>query len=148
MRRKPLAVNPLKIFLIEDSAVIRASLIATLEELAPVQVVETAEDEARAIDWVQDASHHFDLAIVDIQLRSGTGLGVIRAIAQLPQPRKAVVLTNYATASMRLKCLNLGADRVFDKSNEIEALLNYCNALASGEPREDTSGAASGPASL
>ncbi len=124
-------MDSLKIFLVEDSAIIRATLIATLEELAPVRVVETAEDESHAVDWVQDASHQFDLAIVDIQLRSGTGLGVIHAIAQLKKHHKVVVLTNYATASMRLKCLNLGADHVFDKSNEIEALLNYCNALAS-----------------
>ena len=124
-------MNPLKIFLVEDSAVIRASLIATLEELAPVRIVETAEDESSAIEWMRNASNHFDLAIVDIQLRSGTGLGVISAAHQLTSPCKVVVLTNYATASMRVKCLNLGADQVFDKSNVIDSLLDYCNALAS-----------------
>jgi DNA-binding NarL/FixJ family response regulator len=124
---------PLKLFLVEDSAVIRASLIATLEDLAPVHIVDTAEDEQHAVDWMRNPEHEFDLAIVDIQLRSGSGLGVIQAANGLLQRHKVVVLTNYATPSMRLKCLELGADRVFDKSNQIDALLAYCNALAADE---------------
>ena len=126
-------MNPLKIYLVEDSAVIRASLIATLEELAPVQIVDAAEDEQHAVAWMQDPGHEFDLAIVDIQLRSGTGLDVISAAKNLATRHKIVVLTNYATPSMRLKCLNLGADRVFDKSHEIDSLLAYCNMLVAGE---------------
>ena len=45
---------------------------------------------------------------------------------------KVVVLSNYATPDMRRKCLELGADRVFDKSNEIDALILYCCRLADG----------------
>jgi hypothetical protein len=33
---------------------------------------------------------------------------------------------------MRSNCLALGAQRVFDKSNEIEALMAYCTDLAAG----------------
>ncbi len=127
------AVDLIEVYLVEDSAVIRASLIATLEELAPVHIVDTAEDEQHAVEWMRDPTHSFDLVIVDIQLRSGSGLGVISAANGLMQRHKLVVLTNYATPTMRSKCLSLGADRVFDKSNEIDALLSYCNALAAGE---------------
>lgn len=126
-------MTPLKIYLVEDSAVIRASLIATLEELAPVKIVETAEDEDDAVQWMLNPAHHYDLVIVDIQLRGGSGLGVISAANGLIQRHKLVVLTNYATPDMRRKCIGLGADRVFDKSNEIDALLAYCSALATGE---------------
>ena len=126
-------MNSLQVFLVEDSAVIRASLIATLEELAPVKIVDTAEDEFHAVQWLRDPSHSFDLVIVDIQLHSGSGLGVISAANSLLQRHKLVVLSNYATPDMRRKCLSLGADRVFDKSHEIDALLAYCNALATGE---------------
>ena len=37
-----------------------------------------------------------------------------------------VVLSNYATTDMRKRCSQLGADAVFDKSNEIDALIDYC----------------------
>ena len=41
-----------------------------------------------------------------------------------------VVLSNYATADMRKRCAQLGADAVFDKSNEIDALVDYRLAIA------------------
>jgi DNA-binding NarL/FixJ family response regulator len=43
-----------------------------------------------------------------------------------------VVLTNYPTQEMRRRCLALGADAVFDKSNELEAFFEYCSSLRSG----------------
>jgi DNA-binding NarL/FixJ family response regulator len=124
---------PLKTYIVEDSPVIRENLIATLEELGPVQVVGMAEDETTAVQWLTRPSNQFDLVIVDIFLKGGSGLGVLRAAHTLRQPHKLVVLSNYATPDMRRKCLDLGADRVFDKSNDIDALVLYCDRLASGE---------------
>ena len=126
-------MQQLKTFIVEDSAVIRESLIATLEELVPVQVVGTAADELTAVQWLSKSGNQADLVIVDIFLKGGSGLGVIRAACGLDQQRSLVVLSNYATADIRRKCLELGADRVFDKSNEIDALISYCSALAAGE---------------
>jgi DNA-binding NarL/FixJ family response regulator len=131
-------MRPLKTYIVEDSQVIRENLIATLEELGPVEVVGTAEDEFTAVQWLTRTNKHFDLVIVDIFLKAGSGLGVLRAAQGLPQRHKIVVLSNYATPDMRRECLALGAHRVFDKSNEIDALIQYCGRLASGET--DTSG--------
>ena len=124
----------LKTFIVEDSAVIRENLIAALEELGPVLVVGTADDETSAVQWLSQSGNQFDLVIVDIFLKKGTGLGVITAAQALAQEHKLVVLTNYATPDMRAKCLALGADKVFDKSNDIDTLLLYCSRLASGDP--------------
>lgn len=123
----------LKTYIVEDSPVIRENLIATLEELGPVKVVGTAEDESTAVQWLSQSGNHVDLVIVDIFLKKGTGLGVISASTALPQRHKLVVLSNYATPDMRAKCLALGADKVFDKSNEIDSLILYCTRLSSGE---------------
>jgi DNA-binding NarL/FixJ family response regulator len=128
-----LSMQQLKTYIVEDSQVIRENLIATLEELVPVEVVGTAEDESTAVQWLARHSNHADLLIVDIFLKAGSGLGVLRAAGALPQRRHVVVLSNYATPDMRRKCLELGADKVFDKSNEIDALILYCGRLAAGE---------------
>ncbi len=64
--------------------------------------------------------------IIDSFLKGGSGLGVLRAATALPNGAKLVVLSNYAAPDMRRKCLELGADRVFDKSNEIDAMILYC----------------------
>ena len=124
-------------YIVEDSPVIRENLIATLEELAPVRVVGSAEDESTALRWLSDVEHPVDLVIVDIFLKGGSGLGVLRAAQAQAQPQRyrMVVLSNYATPDMRRKCLALGADRVFDKSNDIDALILYCDQLAAGDLR-------------
>lgn len=127
----------LKTYIVEDSPVIRKSLIAALEELVPIEVVGTAEDEPTAVQWLTQPCNHADLVIVDIFLKSGSGLGVLRVASGLAQRRHLVVLSNYATVDIRRKCLELGADRVFDKSNEIDALIAYCGGLATGDNGAD-----------
>ena len=122
----------LKTYIVEDSPVIRENLVATLEELVPVKVVGFAEDEATAVQWFREPNQDCQLGIVDIFLKKGSGLGVLQALRGAHGGLKLVVLSNYATPDMRRKCLELGADKVFDKSNEIDALIRYCERLAAG----------------
>ena len=116
----------LKTYLVEDSHVIRHSLIATLEELSPVQVVGTAEDEDTAVQWLKNPLNKCDLVIIDIFLKRGSGLGVLMNARALPGAPQLVVLSNYATLDMRDRCMKLGATKVFDKSNQIAELIRYC----------------------
>ncbi len=118
----------LQTFLVEDSPVIRENLIATLEELAPVRVVGFAADESAARGWLTERPA--ELVIIDLFLLGGSGLGVLRSGCAKQNGSHQVVLSNYATAEMRQRCLLLGADAVFDKSTEIEALVAYCCRLA------------------
>ena len=121
--------RPLRCFLVEDSPVIRQSLIATLEEMLSIDVVGTADDERSAVSWLASGEASCDLMIIDIFLKSGTGLEVLRRARELAPQARRVVLTNYATADMRRRCAELGADRVFDKSAELDELLAYCEDL-------------------
>ena len=68
----------LNAFIVEDIAVIRDSLIATLEELAPVQVVGHAADAAGALGWLGDPAHHCDLVVIDLFLHRSSGIEVLR----------------------------------------------------------------------
>ena len=117
-------------FIVEDSPIIRQNLIATLEEMLPLQVVATAEDADGALRWMRTQGAHCDLMIIDIFLKSGTGLEVLRHARALLPGAQLVVLTNYATPDMRRRCAELGAHRVFDKSAELEELLAFCADLA------------------
>ncbi len=127
-------MSPLKTYLIEDSPLIRESLIAMLEDLAEVEVVGTAQDEGSAVQWLTNPANHADLVIVDVFLKTGSGLGVLRSTGEATKYASKVVLTNYATEDMKLKCRALGADEVFDKSNDIDALIAYCSRLNHSEP--------------
>ena len=132
---------PLKTYLVEDSPLIRDNLAATLQELTGLEVVGWADNERTAIAWLSAAGRAVDLVIVDLFLKTGSGLGVLRARAGpwKDTPCHVIVLTNYATAEMKRRCASLGADRVFDKSREIDSLVDHCRALvaaqADGPPR-------------
>lgn len=120
---------PIRCFLVEDSPVIRENLIATLQEMLDIEVVGHAGDEQSALGWLQTGEDLCDLIIIDIFLKSGTGLEVLRHAGLLQPGAKRVVLTNFATPDMRQRCRHLGADAVFDKSAELEELIAYCEAM-------------------
>ena len=116
----------LKTYLVEDNPTIRENLIATLEELANVEIAGITDNENDAKVWLNDRQNAWHLAIVDLFLKQGSGLGVLHACRERHPLQKVVVLSNYATADIRKRCAQLGVDAVFDKSNEIDPLLAYC----------------------
>lgn len=116
----------LKTYIVEDNPTIRENLIATLEELACVDAVGTSETENEGKHWLTENAGDWDLAIVDLFLKQGSGLGVLAACRDRNPAQKVVVLSNYATTDIRQRCAQLGVDAVFDKSNEIDALVDYC----------------------
>lgn len=120
----------IKTFIVEDSPTIRENLIATLEELTEVSTVGTAETETEGVTWLTSDSNDWHLAIVDLFLKQGTGLGVVSACKNRLPHQKVIVLSNYATPDIRKQCALLGADEVFDKSTEIELLLEFCGNLS------------------
>jgi DNA-binding NarL/FixJ family response regulator len=120
----------IKAFIVEDSPVIRENLIATLEELVPLKVMGYADGERGALAWLEEADHPCDLVIVDLFLRQGSGIHVLEQLSKNAHVADRVVLTNYATPDVRRQCLSLGASRVFDKSGEIDALIEHCLLLA------------------
>ncbi len=121
----------LKTYLVEDNKTIRDNLIATLEDLANIETVGHASTESAAAHWLETHNHEWDLAIVDIFLQEGSGLGVLEKLRQRNPDQHLVVLSNYATPGMRERCTLLGANQVFDKSQDIDALIDYCVDRAS-----------------
>ncbi len=125
----------LRTYLVEDSLVIRENLVAFLAELADAEVVSHAGTESEAVEWLHQNDKSWDIAIVDLFLAQGNGLGVINALRDRTPHQKVVVLTNYAIGAMRTRSQALGADAFFDKSAEIEQLLVYCEQL--GKQKRD-----------
>jgi len=124
----------LNIFFVEDNTMVRESLFAALEERVDVCMAGFADSANEAIDKLVRDAQACDLAIIDVMLREGSGVEVLKALQRADRPLKRVMLTNYPVPLLRDHCLALGADRVFDKSRDFEELLDYCGALAT-EPR-------------
>jgi two-component system OmpR family response regulator len=113
-------------YIVEDSPTIRENLIETLQELALVEPVGSAETEYEGREWLAQNDDYWDLAIVDLFLKEGSGLNILAACRARRPAQKMVVLSNHATNDVRWRCEQLGADAVFDKSTEIDELVDYC----------------------
>ncbi|MBH1964318.1 MAG: response regulator transcription factor [Comamonadaceae bacterium] len=116
----------MRAYIIEDNPTIRENLVGTLEELAGVKSVGFSETEGQGAQWLQDHRDKWDVVIVDLFLKQGSGLGVIEACKQRDPRQRVIVLTNYATPDIRTRCYQLGADAVFDKSTDIDSLIDFC----------------------
>lgn len=120
----------LKTYIVEDNVTIRENLVGTLEELTCIAAIGYAETEAEASQWLVDHADEWELAIVDLFLKQGSGLGVLQTCLARRPNQKVVVLSNYATPDIRKRCAQFGVDAVFDKSNEIDGLIDFCIAQA------------------
>lgn len=122
----------LKAFVVEDQAPIRDGLVEALAEIAGIETAGWAASEKSAVAWLRDPAHHWDLAIVDLVLEpgGGSGFGVLQALRERGPTQKMVVLSATANPQVRRHCEAVGADGVFDKAMETEAMLDYCVKLA------------------
>lgn len=134
---------PLTVFLVEDSASVRERLTDFLSDPGEVEIVGYAESEASAVEWLR--REPVDVAIVDLNLKAGSGFGVIAALraAHPAPPPVIVVLTNYAFPEYEIACRERGADFFFDKSTQfgsVKALLDDLHSRSRAATRPQPSG--------
>jgi DNA-binding NarL/FixJ family response regulator len=126
----------LRVALIDDSERIRARLAEMLGEIPNVEIAFAADTEGEAIRLM--AAEEWDVLILDLQLRIGTGLGVLKAMQGLRgrDGRLAMIFTNYGFRQYRERTLALGADYFFDKARDFDALRTAVTerAAQAGEP--------------
>lgn len=121
-----LDADVLHAYIVEDNPMLCESLVGTLEELTCVKVLGTTGAEGRALAWLQQHPHDWQLLVVDLFLRSGSGLHLVQQLPPRGPWQKVLVFSNYVNATVRKRCAQLGVDAVFDKSTEIDALVDYC----------------------
>ena len=127
--------HPLRVFLVEDSAVLRERLAESLGSLSGVQIVGTSDTEESAVNALR--SLQCDVVVLDLQLKQGNGFNVLKAIRHsesVEHKKVVVVLTNYAFSLYRHRCLQAGADFFLDKAREYERLLQVLETMAEGRP--------------
>ena len=94
-----------------------------------IEVIGFADSEDTAIDRVMRLKP--DVVIVDLQLRSGSGTGVIRAVRSSPELHrtKLIVMSNHPSPQIRKRCLELGSDYFFDKAKDFDPLMAALDEL-------------------
>jgi two-component system, OmpR family, response regulator len=122
------SAQDLQVLLVEDSAIICNLIANIVNNVAGVSVAEKVESEQDAIEVVNHGK--VDVVILDLQLRHGTGFGVLRAMRKMTQRPVVVVLTNFALSTYRESALALGARHFLDKSRDYERLPGILTELA------------------
>lgn len=120
----------MKVFLVEDNGLIQQQLRQTFSEIPGMEVVEVAASAQQAGDWLAAHPDGWDLALVDLFLAKGHGFEVLRHCRARKPHQRAVVLSNYTRDPVREHAAQAGADAVFDKAYEMEALVAYCQDLS------------------
>lgn len=122
---------PVRVFLVEDSEIIRQRLAESIEQVGRIEVVGHADTEEGAVRALREIA--CDAVVFDLQLRCGNGLAALKAVRaeSVDQPPVCIVLTNYAFPRYRAKSLELGADYFFDKAREYDCVREVLERIAS-----------------
>ena len=113
-------MDKLKVFISDDSAIIRERLVTVALDQPDIAVVGQAENAPRPLAALRQTRP--DVVILDIRMPGGNGIEVLREVKKLDPAPKVIMFTNYAHAQYRKKCEELGADFFLDKSTEFDRL--------------------------
>ena len=115
-----LSHRKIKVFIVDDSLIVREHLVTMLDELVGIEIVGQAENVAEAISGIRIIRP--DVVILDIRMPGGNGIDVLQTIKQDEAAPMVIILTNYPYPGYRQKCLQAGADFFLDKSTEFDQI--------------------------
>ena len=127
---------PVRLLLVEDRPQIQAVVLDLLSTVGDFQLVKAVANEAEANLWLDENAGNWDLAVIDLILAEGTGLGVVARARDRPVGSKVVVFSDYATEGIRKHCIKLGADAAFQKGEGLRDFVEFCAAVAQPPTRD------------
>lgn len=127
--------HPLRIFLVEDSVDVRELMIENLLMIPGVVVSGVSESEGDALNQLN--SLPCDILIVDIQLKKGNGINLLRQIAEKKKVANAlkIICSNNATDVFRRVGMQYGVNHFYDKTSEFPQLFEFLKDLTSQKCR-------------
>jgi len=110
-----------KILIVDDSILIRRSLIKLLDRIGSNLEIEEAVNVPEGIRMAKTFVP--DIIIIDIMMPGGSGFNVLTAVTECDVPPVTIVLSKYSTVKFREEAVKAGADHFFDKSTEFEKVV-------------------------
>jgi len=93
------------------------------------EVLAFAGTEQQAIAWLLQNEGAWHVATLDLLLGEGSGFSVLQRCAASAQAGRVVVFSGFVTETVRARCLALGADAVFLKT-QLAELRQYLRDVA------------------
>jgi DNA-binding NarL/FixJ family response regulator len=112
--------HKIRIFIADDSLIVRERLVTMLDELAGIEIVGQAENVTEAVSGIRDLQP--DVVTLDIGMPGGSGIKVLQNIKQAGAGPMVIILTNFPYPGYRQRYLRAGADFILDKSTEFDQI--------------------------
>lgn len=123
-QRPPVTGRPVRVQIVEDLPRVQQLLRQLVEQAGDFEITGIDDSEKDALARMAAAPP--DALVVDLNLRQGSGLGLINAVRhRLPSGAVApliIVVTNHTMPILQAACLKAGADHFLDKSRELTQL--------------------------
>jgi len=119
---------PLTVFIAEDSAALAEILAELVTVEGRIHLVGTAAAQDTAIAEVLRLKP--EVVILDMQLRPGTGFGVLQATRPALKRSTFIVYSNHVSPEYRQRSLDLGADYYLDKSRDFAGLVQLLHEIS------------------
>jgi DNA-binding NarL/FixJ family response regulator len=117
----------MRLFIADDSEILRVRLIDMLSEIEGIEIVGQAQESLEATESIQELNPH--VVILDIRMPKVNGIQVLKAIKKDDESPTVIIFTDYPYPQYRKRCMDLGADFFFDKSTEFEKLIDTVKYL-------------------
>jgi DNA-binding NarL/FixJ family response regulator len=112
--------HKIRIFIADDSLIVRERLVTMLDEVAGIEIVGQAENVTEAVSGIRDLQP--DVVTLDIGMPGGSGIKVLQNIKQAGAGPMVIILTNFPYPGYRQRYLRAGADFILDKSTEFDQI--------------------------
>ena len=126
---QPVSASPaLRVFIVEDSPIVRERLAALLGSIEGAATVGEASSAPEAVARILEARP--DAVVCDLKLADGSGFDVLRAVHERAPGIDLYMLSNFSAEPYRRLAARLGARDFFDKSHEIQRVREVLAARA------------------
>ena len=126
-------VQTLRVLLVEDSKLLAERMVESIRQVAAVNVIGVTDTEAIATAVVGKGD--VDVMILDLQLKQGTGFGVLKSLAALARMPHVIVVTNYDLPEYQKAVSAYGAVHFLDKAKDLGRLPDLLRTIQAAQKK-------------
>jgi len=116
----------MKVFIADDSAIVRERVISILSDLDDIEIIGEAQNADEAVENVLKLKP--DVVIMDIRM-PGSGISALQKIKNRKDAPITIMFTNYPYEQYKKKCMEIGAEYFFSKSEGIVKIIEVLNQM-------------------
>jgi DNA-binding NarL/FixJ family response regulator len=120
----------IKILVVDDHPIVRRGIRQILAETTDLHVAGEASSGPEVIEHVQ--RERWDVVLLDISLRGGSGIDLIGEIRRLRPETRVLVLTVFSEEQYAIRALRAGAAGFLTKESAPEKLVDAVRKIAAG----------------